>query len=153
MGKKGKTSKNEKKDQWQPEICQYETLKDLITDQKTTTGKDFDEIKNKIKVLEESVNNKFDKIDVSLRGNGRIGAFEQLRSLQAKLEGYEARITKIYNRAKWVVKWLFRIGLIIFVFSIGGRFYYLTWDDIKGKFAGNETKQVDPNQIKNYDGR
>jgi hypothetical protein len=41
-----------------------------------------EEIKNEVKLIHQSINSRLDDFDISLRGNGKIGIFEQLRSLR-----------------------------------------------------------------------
>lgn len=155
MKKRKKTLKIKDNTPWIPEVCNFKH--ELVDNQYESLGKNIDELKDKIKVVEESINNKLDKIDISLRGNGKIGVFEQQRQfltqqkqLQEKLDGYEKLLKKIKDKSKKILKWLLRVLFIMLILSAGGKIYHLGWNDIKEKVFGPKSPDiqitcVDPN--------
>lgn len=94
-------------------------------------------LKNQINVTKDGINNKLDKIDETLKGNGKIGLIEQIRNLNL-----------------W-----FKIIISLAVIIIGGQVFGIGLQEIKdliypkkttisNQNAGiNRYKSVDPNLI------
>jgi len=60
-----------------------------------------EETSNQIQTVENKINNKLDAVDEALRGNGRIGIFEQLRSLRAKMLALFFLVALLFGLKLW----------------------------------------------------
>ena len=80
------------------------------------------DIKDEIQTTEKSINLKLDTIDLTLRGNGKVGLQEQSRALNRK----------------------FYLCFVLILLLLGFRFFGAKLTDIKNELMGNqETKQQD----------
>ena len=123
--------------EWNPVACKYkhklinnniQDIHDNIQEIKSL----IEEQKDKFKISEEAINTKIDQFDQSFRGNGKIGVFEQIRSVK---------------------KWIYVcFGLILLL--LGGRFSGLTLDNVLKVFQKDKPETTivkEGNKVENIE--
>jgi len=110
---------------------QYEEIKDMITGLTMEVKSSHTNLKNKIVLTEKTVGEKIDSLndfDESLKGNGKPGIWENIRSIKRS------------------EKWIFALILILILLTLGGNYRGVSTESIKEKIFGpdqQKTKQVD----------
>jgi len=120
-----------------------DSIEDLNKHIKETTEKSEEKIeeerqkrKNQISVMEQRIHTKLDELDEAFRGDGRIGVFEQIRSLKTEMNECNERNEKAYKTIK---KMLYTIFLL-FIFLIGGTVLGINMDSVKKFFTKDQVK-------------
>lgn len=115
-----------------------EKLKSVVDENQKEHAPMEERLKNQINVTKDGINNKLDKIDETLKGNGKIGLIEQMRNLN------------------WWIKTILALSVIIIGGQIGGiglqeikDLFYHKKTIISNQNTGiNNNQPIDPNLIK-----